>query len=166
MLQRWCRVLALIGFIAVLLHSTAPMTEANIDDAGLRLASAKDEMNQMLDAAAQEKLRVFSELNENFKTDMDVVQYQIEQLGKNLHEKERTWIAETTPEKALAKYMKVVAALMQVKDTLSQGKSPFPKQAISRANGANFAMLSISYRLTTKNGGNNSRKPRKRWRKE
>lgn len=90
----------------------------------LSLASAKDEINQMLDAAAQEKLRVFSELNDKFKKDMDVVQYQIEQLGKNLQEKERKWIAETTREKALAKYMKVVAAIMQVKDTLSQGKSP------------------------------------------
>ena len=35
---------------------------------------------------------------------------QLEQLGKNLHEKERKWLADTTREKAVAKYMKVVAA--------------------------------------------------------
>lgn len=123
MLRIWGRALALIGFIAVLLHSTAPMTEASMDEAGLNFASAKDEMSQMLDAAAQEKARLFAEHTDKFKKGMDVVQYQIEQLGKNLHEKERTWIAETTREKALAKYMKVVAAIVQVKDALSQARS-------------------------------------------
>ncbi len=124
MLQRWCRVLALIGFIAVLLHSTATMLKAGMDEAGLSLAIAKEDMSQMLEAAAQEKLRVFSEQTDKFKKNMDVVQYQIEQAGKNLHEKDRKWIAETTREKALAKYMKVVAAIASVKQALSEAKSP------------------------------------------
>ena len=96
--------------MAVLLHSTATMAEASLDEAALNFASAKDEMSQMLDAAAQEKARVFAEYNDKFKKEMDVVQLQLEQLGKNLHEKERKWIADTTKEKAVAKYMKVVAA--------------------------------------------------------
>lgn len=124
MLQRWCRVLASIGFIAILCHFTAAMTEASIDDAALSFASAKDEMSQMLDAAAQEKARPFGELTDKFKKDMDVVQYQVEQLGKNLHEKERKWIGETTKEKALATYMKVVAAIASVKQALADAKSP------------------------------------------
>ena len=87
-------------------------------------------------------------------------------LGKNLHEKERKWIAETTKEKALAKYMKVVAAIVSVKQALSEAKPPSSEASTSRANGANSAMRSKSYGTPTKHGGNNSRKPRKRWRKE
>ena len=124
MLQVWLRALVVIGFIVVLLHSTAPMSEAGMDEAALSYASAKDEMSQMLEAAAQEKARLFAEKNDKFKKEMDVVQYQIEQAGKNLHEKDRKWIEETTREKALAKYLKVVAAIAQVKDTLSQAKAP------------------------------------------
>ena len=100
------------------------MPEASMDDAGVSFASAKDEMSQMLDAASQEKARPFAEHTDKFKKEMDVVQYQIEQLGKNLHEKERKWIAETTKEKALATYMKVVAAIAQVKQALADAKSP------------------------------------------
>ena len=124
MLQRCYRVLASIGFIASLCHFTAPMTEASIDDAGLSYASAKDEMSQMLDAASQEKARVFLDYKDKFKKDMDVVQYQVEQLGKNLHEKERKWIGETTKEKVLATYMKIVAAIDQVRQALADSKSP------------------------------------------
>src|SRR5262245_25938949 len=118
------RVLAFIGSIAVMLHSTAALTEASMDEAGVSFASAKDEMSQMLDAASQEKARPFAELTDKFKKDMDVVQYQIEQLGKNLHEKERKWISETTKEKALATYMKVVGAIAAVKQALADAKSP------------------------------------------
>ena len=95
-----------------------------MDEAGLNYALAKEDMSQMLEAAAQEKLRLFVEQTDKFKKNMDVVQYQVEQAGKNLHEKERKWIAETTREKALAKYMKVVAAIGSVRQTLSDGKSP------------------------------------------
>jgi signal transduction histidine kinase len=124
MLRIWCRTLAVIGLIAVLLHSTATMAAASLYEAGLNYASAKDEMSQMLEAASQEKARVFAEYNDKFKKDMDVVQLQLEQLGKNLHEKERKWLADTTREKAVAKYMKVVAAIGQVKQALSEAKSP------------------------------------------
>ena len=124
MLQRWCRVLASFGLSALLLHVAATMSEASIDDAGLSYASAKDEMSQMLDAASQEKARPFNEYTDKFKKDMDVVQYQIEQLGKNLNEKEKRWIGDTTKEKCLATYMKIVAAIMQVKQALSDAKSP------------------------------------------
>ena len=124
MLRIWCRTLAVIGLIAVLLHSTATMTEAGIDDAALSYAVAKEDMSRLLEAAAQEKARIFAEETDKFKKNMDVVQYQVEQAGKNLHEKERKWIAETTKEKALAKYMKVVAAIASVKQALSEAKPP------------------------------------------
>jgi hypothetical protein len=121
MLQRWHRSLA---FCAILLQFIPTVTVASMDEAGLSFASAKDEMSQMLDAAGQEKARLFAEHTEQFKKNMDVVQYQIEQLGKNLHEKERKWISETTKEKALATYMKVVGAIAQVKQALADAKSP------------------------------------------
>lgn len=139
MLQTGCRALAVIGFIAVLLHSTATMTEASMDDAALNFASAKDEMSQMLDAAAQEKARVFAEHTDKFKKEMDVVQYQIEQLGKNLHEKERKWIEETTKEKALSKYMKVVAAIASVKQALSEAKTPSSEASTLKSEWGEFS---------------------------
>jgi hypothetical protein len=124
MRQVCCRALTVSGLIAVLLLFTPPVAEAVVDDAALSLALAKEDMSQMLEATAQEKLRLFSEQTDKFKKNMDVVQYQIEQAGKNLHEKERKWIAETTREKALANYMKVVAAIASVRQALSEGKAP------------------------------------------
>ena len=92
---------------------------------------------------------------DKFKKNMDVVQYQVEQAGKNLHEKERKWIAETTKEKALAKYMKVVAAIASVKQALSEAKSPSSEASNLKSEWGEFAMRSISYGTPTKHGGNN-----------
>jgi len=124
MIKVWLKALAVSGFIAVLLHSTAPMTEAGMDEAVQYYQIAKGDMPNVLDAAAQEKPRLFGERVEQFKKNMDIVQAEIERAGKNLHEKERKWIAETTKEKASAKYMKVVAAIASVKQALSEAKSP------------------------------------------
>jgi hypothetical protein len=93
-----------------------------MDEAGLNFALAKDEMSKLLDAAAQEKLRVFNEQNDKFRKYGELVQYQVEQLGKNLHEKERRWIDETAKEKVLAKYSRIQADIATVRQQLSDGK--------------------------------------------
>jgi len=100
------------------------MTEAGMDEAGVSFALAKDAMPAMLDAADKENKRLFYEASNNFKNHMDVVYQQIEQLGRNLHDKDRNWISETARDKAVASYGKINAAIMAIKGALDAPRAP------------------------------------------
>jgi hypothetical protein len=123
----WLRALAISGFVAVLLHLTATITEAQQIDQAYKVnyQNVKRLFPTLVGLAEAEKGRDFMTQSEEFKVNLDLIQNHLERAGGSLHDKERRWLEDETPKnKAIEKCTKLKLATGYVATTLSLLKVP------------------------------------------